>query len=67
MTERRTNHPRVTYRTSSGIIEEGFFHEWGLKKIPLDNGLYINETYGIVETKSGQITLVTPTDIKFVD
>lgn len=41
------------------------FHKWGDKPLPLDNGLYVPNTVGIVELADGTIKEVYPNNIKF--
>jgi hypothetical protein len=45
----------------------GYFHQWGSFAHPLDNGLSIPETAGIIEREDGSIEVVPPAYIRFIN
>lgn len=45
----------------------GKFHEWGTKTYQLDSGLYFQITVAIVEFEDGEIDLIEPRSIHFID
>lgn len=45
---------------------EGYFHAFGYRELPLDNGLYIQVSCAIVEDRDGKVHKFNPSSLKFI-
>lgn len=58
---------KIKKTPSSSYDINGKFHGWGTKTHPLDNGLDLQVTVGIIELEDGKIDLFEPRNIHFID
>lgn len=65
MTSERKTLRHVFYNDDYGKRIKGYFHQWGTRAYPADNGQDFGVTIAIIENEDGQILTIAPEDVKF--